>query len=861
MSASQRHPLRSTEPSHIVAIGASAGGLTPIEDFFATVPERSGAAFVVVQHMSPDFKSLMKEILGKTTILPIHRAEDGMKCEADQIYLIPPRMNMSIHRGRLKLEPQDLEPGHAPNFAIDHFFLSLAEDIKERAVGVILSGTGTDGCRGVRAVSQAGGLVIAQDPDSSQFDGMPRSAIATGLISYSGAPEELARIVVQHVARQTAVPETDSDQIATEIATGGALATVSSILSEDSNTDFSSYRPSTMSRRISRRIAARGYRDIEEYIDLLQQSSEERDRLRSELLIGVTAFFRDIEAWDCLASEVLLKLIREKTPGDRIRVWVTACSTGEEVYTMAMLLLEKMEELGRSFEIKIFGTDVDKHALEAAAAGVYGRTIEESVDEARLERFFTAHAKGYKIRKSIREMIIFAEHNLTRDAPFTTLDIVTCRNALIYMEPELQERVLKLLHFSLRKGGYLFLGPAETTGALETEFDPVERKWRIFSKRRDASLPIDSRRPTIGIMKPVFSRQDRVTHAGSSREDSIGMEAFRLFLHDSNAACLIVNPRSQILQVLGNGSRYLKIPEGEVTADLAKMLHPDLLVSVTTALHRTSKAEISAEYHDVACKFEQGAMSVDIRVVHHAADRFAQEFFLVLLSESVAQRARKESAETESSLDSHAMDQISDLQHELQHTRESLQATIEELETTNEEQQSTNQELLASNEELQSTNEELQSVNEELHTVNAEFQKKNNELNELSNDIDNLLRSMDIGALFLDRDLSIRKATSSVDRIVNVSMNDVGRPIMHFSHNMKCPEFVDLLRETLENSTQVSREIDMVDGSRVFLRIMPYLRVDGEVDGVVVAFVDADEMYSKESGQPIRWVEAREGES
>lgn len=837
---------------YVVGIGASAGGLQSLERFFDNMPPDSGLAFVLVQHLSPDFKSLMDELLSRHTAMALYRVEEGMPLDANSVYLIPPKKNLVISKDVFQLTDQDLSRGHPPNFPIDMFLRSLAENLREQAICVILSGSGSDGTRGIRAVHEVGGVVLVEDPETAQLDGMPRSAIATGMADYVLPAGELARVIYDYAKK--APGELTKTQDKPDLIGEVALEEITSIVSCDQQIDFSHYRRSTLGRRIERRRIIAGCDTVDAYIRLLQESQDERAALRDDLLIRVTSFFRDPEAWAQLEKTVMPRLVAQTDESSGLRIWVTACSTGEEAYSLAMLALEALEAARKSADVKIFATDIDGAALQKAASGVYSENIIQDVSAQRVRRFFKKEGQSYHVTRQLRDMMIFAQHNLTRNAPFTRMHLVTCRNTLIYVKPELQNHVLSMLHFALQPQGILFLGSAETVGDLEEEFATIHQKWKIFEKTRDVRLPLSRREPLSvrGLYAPaVTPPQPRVR-----REEALASEAFGAFLSGDHAICLLVTPSHELLQVFGDPRRLLHVPEGKATGEVTKMVPRELALPLNTALHKARRDEAPVTYRGVEIKQDGQSRYVDLRVTHHPSSHVSPEFFMILLQDAPASSIRPATA-VQFDADSQSAQRITDLEQDLQQTKENLQATIEELETTNEEQQATNQEMLASNEELQSTNEELQSVNEELYTVNAEYQNKIQQLTDLNNDMDNLLQSTEIGTVFLDQELCIRKFTPAATNVINLVEHDVGRPIDHISYGINIDQ-QDLFRQVkgvLETDSHVESEVESRTGAALLMRIDPYHDETGQTDGVVLTFVDITERKrAEETIDRTRWL-------
>jgi two-component system, chemotaxis family, CheB/CheR fusion protein len=820
----------------VVGIGASAGGLRALEEFFENMPTDSGAAFVVIQHLSPDFKSLMKELLERSTRMNIYRVTDGMVLAANSVYLIPPGKNLVLEHNQLRLLEQEERNRHGLNFPIDIFLESLAKNYADRAIGVILSGTGSDGNNGLRAINEAGGFAMVQDPLSAEFDGMPRTAIATGVVDQILAPSALAQTIYQ--LTRSPLEQQHLSRSENTLLDSFKLQRIASILAKHEQVDFSHYKTSTLSRRIHRRCLISGCNNLEDYVRLLEISSEERNTLRHDLLISVTQFFRDPQAWQFLENQTIPQLIEKATPGEELRFWVTACATGQEAYSLAILLDEAVEKSEKDVKVKIFATDLDKEALEKATQGIYPDTIVNEMSTEKLKRYFLKKDHSYQVIRRIREKLLFAPHDLTKDAGFTRMNLISCRNVLIYMQPELQQQVLRNLHFSLGSKGVLFLGEAETVGDFVEEFKPLNQKHKVYQKRRDIRLPL----PIKGLDKITrrILPQPKLPETPESRFEPMLNEAFSSFLGEQKASCLLVDRENKLFHIFNNSLEIIKLTTGRTTTDITKLVVSSLQLPLTTALHRAKRERRPVAYTGIQLKEDSNSPSVKLKVTYHESNKLSGDFCMVVVQEE----DRPQPIDGERfQADTEASQRIMELEYELQQTRENLQAVIEELETTNEEQQATNEELIASNEELQSTNEELHSVNEELYTVNSEFQSKIEELTELNNDIDNLLRSTDIGVVFLDRELKIRKFTPAAIVAINLVEADIGRPLGHITHNLDCVDFLEILREVLDNQKPIEKEVNLGKTEECLLmRVNPYLQEDRRLDGVVLTFVDVNEV-------------------
>ncbi len=824
----------------IVGIGASAGGLEALEEFFRAVPENLQLAFVVVQHLSPDYKSLMVELLSKYTSMEVKRAEDGMEVEVSHVYLIPPRKNLKIYHGKLFLTEQD--HSHSLNLPIDIFLRSLAEDQKERSIGIILSGTGSDGTLGIRAVKGAGGLVFAQDNISAKFDGMPRSASATGMVDYVLPPkditQELARIIQHPLLDHSSEKD---DEIAKQHST--VIAKILSRIRDVVGVDFSAYKDSTVIRRIERRIGINQLDSTEEYAAYLESSMKEVHVLYKDLLIGVTRFFRDTEAFDRLKETAVHDLLKEKQDSQQLRLWCMACSTGEEAYSLAILFYEKMQELNIDYDVKIFATDIDRESIEYAGLGVYPESIVTDVNQERLQKFFTKKENTFQVNPEIRRMVIFANHNVMQDPPFSAIDMVTCRNMLIYLKPEIQQRVLSAFHFSIKKNGYLFLGSSETVGELSGAFAYIDTKWKIYQckQKSQQSRISDYFVPPLQPNKKKRERFPEKIYAHKSGSDDILESAYDFLIHEYVPPALLIDRNLSLIHVCREATDFMKIPTGKISLNVLDMLPHGIKAAVSTAVHKSLKEDGPITYRDLSLQDGQSIRYVDLSV-RPVLDRQNSPvgYFLVMLEDHTGRTFKPEGQE-KTTLDDQQNKMIADLEQELQFTKENLQATIEELETSNEELQATNEELIASNEELQSTNEELQSVNEELYTVNAEYQNKIEELSEANNDVKNFLNNTDIGMVFLDKEFKIRKYTPAVTEVINIMEMDVGRPIEHITRNIEGQEFMDDINRVLMSLVPVEKEIVSKTGKWFLMRILPYRTVNNVVEGIVITFVDTDE--------------------
>jgi two-component system CheB/CheR fusion protein len=798
-----------TAPTRIVGIGASAGGLESLEQVFANLPPGPGMAFVVVQHLSPDFRSVMDELLSRFSDMPVRLAEHGVEVRANHVYLLPPRKEITIQHGRLLLAEKD--PAQGFTLPIDQFLASLAEDQGSRAVAIILSGTGSDGTRGIQMVKQAGGTVIVESPETAKFNGMPMSALATGLVDYVVEAREIPAVLTGTYRP----PEDDS------LVHETPLEVVFRLLRDQFGLDFSLYKTSTVSRRILRRVEMHSSSNLEEYVERLRIDSDELSLLYHDLLIGVTRFFRDPPAFHVLQTRAIPEILERVPPDQEIRVWVAGCATGEEAYSLAMILYEALTALDRQVNVKILATDVHRASLEHASAGIYGDEQLEFVSEERRERFFRRKGAGYQIIPDIRQLIVFAPQNLTKDAPFTKMHLITCRNVLIYFEPVAQKSVLSLFHFGLASNGLLFLGASESVGALGGEFEAIDEHWKIYRKKRDVRLHEPLHVPVLR-QAPIV-RNPVLGVGRTNLQDAQLLPTYDQLLDKFMPPSLLVDEDRNLLESFGGAERFLKLGRRRPTTNLLDLVEGDLRTVIAGAIQRALRSSGPFRYTGVPMPEEGRTRRWTLTAEPFANPRTGSIHVLLSFEaeDGVAHRAQAADGGDERVAtfpDQH----IQTLETELAYTRDTLQSTIEELQTSNEELQATNEELVAANEELQSTNEELHSVNEELYTVNAEYQKKIQELREVNGDMQHLLEGTDVGTLFLDRELRIRKYTPRVAHVFHIEPQDVGRELRHFSHGLLRPGLFAEVERTLRDGTVVEDEVRDEAGTTWFLRVLPY---------------------------------------
>ena len=830
--ASKSKPVAKPCDFHVVGVGASAGGLEAIEQFFVAMPEDTGAAFVVVQHLAPDFKSHMEELLARKTSLAIKRVTNQLRVQPNTIHLIPPNTEMVIANGQLLLTERD--PDESLNLPIDHFLRSLANDCGKKSIGVILSGTGSDGSRGIVDINDAGGLLLCQDEDSAKFDGMPLSAQETNAVHLVLPPERMAHVISAYI-NNGLTPELLADR---EIVAPSdtEMEEIFKLLRREHNVDFSLYKMSTVQRRIDRRISLGHFGDIGNYAAVLGDDNEELHTLYKDLLIGVTQFFRDRQAFDILSKDVIPAIIDKKRgTHEAIRVWVAGCATGEEAYSIAISFYEAFENESHPPNIKIFATDVHQKSLQFASMGIYPESSFGEVSPKRLEKYFNKRVDGYEIIPKIRKMIVFAPHNLANDAPFTKLDLVTCRNLLIYFQPVVQKKVISLFHFALRTGSYMFLGPSETPGDLREEFSVVDKKWRLYSKRRDVRLTGNIKLPLGG---GLVSRPFAKPISSERRTPETQMLAtYDMLLSKFMSPSFLVDERGELLHSFGGAERFLQFRGGRVSTNILQVIHEDLKTSVSGALQHTAKEQKVVRYTGIRVKTVQGLEHVRVVVDPMHDPRTEVTHTLITIEPIDDKPGETQRFDQDLDVSQLSRNHISSLENELRYTKENLQATVEELETSNEEMQAANEELVASNEEMQSTNEELQSVNEELYTVNHEYQHKIGELTELTDDMNNLFQLTDVGVIFLDEDLNIRRFTPKICETFGLLPQDIGRPIQNFVHNIRDEQVIEDLATVLETKETFEREVRDRHDNFWLLRIAPY-QTKVSVEGVVLTLID-----------------------
>ncbi len=813
---------------YIIAIGASAGGLEAIHEFFDHMPANSGFTFIVIQHLSPDYKSLLVELVSKHTHMKVFEAANDVTLQRDCVYIIPNKKLMTIKGNKLKLA--DKIKDKSPNTAIDTFLFTLAKDKKDKAIAIILSGTGTDGTKGVEAIKECGGMVIVQEPTSAKFDGMPNSAITSGNADYILPPARMYEEVYNYVNQN------ESHFLEDKKIDETLLDKIFKMVHNSSGHDFNLYKTPTILRRIARRMAALEIKELKDYVTVLEGNAAEVKTLSSDFLIGVTKFFRDKQAFDIIAKDIIPNIVKGKIDGDMLKVWVCACSTGEEAYSIAILINDYIISAGKDLEVKIFATDIDEASIEIASKNNYPHTIEKEINPILLKKYFIKDSSGYSVIPSIRKQIVFARHNVMKSPPFIKNDLITCRNMLIYMNNLLQQKIITTFHYALNKNAYLFLGSSENAGSIKEGVTEISSKWKIYQKTGNVNFGLHHTYTafTPSLKTPEKKQPVKPAEAAKSLED----EFKDLVVEEFGPVAVFIDKSYIIKETIGNYRQYLTLPEKKPDLNILNMLSREVSVVLNTGIRKAWKENKKVRLHRLRIKQQKEDVFLQV-TVRPPDERSVNDYTLLLFSETrVDIPTGKDGVMLPPSGGGPHEEYLMEMEAELSETRSNLQMAVEEMETTNEELQSSNEELLSANEELQSGNEELQSLNEELHTLNTEHQSKIKELVELNDDLDNYFRSTDIGQVFIDSNLRIRKFNPAAIKLINLIEADIGRPINHISNNIRYDNLISDIHTVLANGSMIEKEIQIKSGSNNLMRIMPYVRKDKKNDGVVISFVD-----------------------
>ena len=831
----------STTAISVVGIGASAGGLEAFEQFFRHVPADSDMAFVLVSHLSPDHESLLDEILQRTTSMPVIQAQDQTLVSPNTVYIIPPNRDMTIFHGKLQLRV--MEEPHAQRMPIDEFMRSLAEDQGEKAIGVILSGTGTDGTLGLRAIIGAGGIALVQEPTQAKYDGMPTSAIRAGYANHVLPVEKMPEVITSgarmHQQHRLVSPQP---------AIAGGIAHILMQLRTVTGHDFSQYKKSTITRRIERRMAQHNIEDAEVYVRYLKESPAEAHMLFRELLINVTSFFRDPEAFAFLQQDILPRIFKDKPENYVFRVWVAGCATGEEAYSIAILLREWMEENRRELKVQIYGTDLDDDAIAIARAGAYTPNIAQDVAPERLQRFFVKGDAGYQIKKEIREMVVFAVQNIIKDPPFTKLDLLACRNVMIYLQPELQNRLIPAFHYALKPGGVLFLSPSESIGNYTSLFTPLNRKWKFYTAINSAASTQPMMTGSLTWAKSTSTKAPEEIMQ-KTKDPNFAELTRRMLVQCFAPASVVTDLTGNVLYVHGETGKYLRPAPGKPSLNVIEMAREGLELRLRTAILAAAQGTPTLK-EEVRFMSDSELMLVALSV-RPVPNPQGDEMVLLVSFEDIAPppKPRRKSATK-----APQQGRIEELERELALNKENLRATIEEyqasneeLKSTNEEMQSTNEELQSTNEELETSKEELQSVNEELITVNAELQAKIEQLSGMQNDMKNLLDNISIGTIFLDEHMLIRRFTREATKVYRLVASDVGRALADINSNLEAENLLAEAQSVLETLVPFEQELRTTLGTWYLVRIQPYRTLENVIEGVVLTFTDITQRIKVEA--------------
>ena len=823
----------------IIAIGASAGGLTALRNLFRALPDQSGLTFVVVVHLSPEHESVLAELLQPYTTMPVSQVNDRVQMEPDHVYVIPPAKSLVVKGSSLELK--ELSTIRGRHMQIDNFFRSLAEEHGDGAA-IILSGSGSDGAVGIHAIKGHGGLLLVQAPEEAEYDSMPRSAIATGLVDIVAPVADLAKQLVAAKQTRAFVQLPADGEPLTEVAEQ-MLTQILTQLRVRTGQDFSGYKRPTLLRRLARRMQLTQSTTLTAYLQCLRNQSEEADALFRDLLINVTEFFRDAEAWTTLTNRVIPNLFAGKGRNDTVRVWTVGCATGEEAYTLAMLLLEYAAELIAPPTIQIFASDLGKHALDFARDGCYPEAIAADVSEQRLARFFTKDNSHYRVRNQLREPILFTQHNLLQDPPFSRLDLIICRNLLIYLQRDLQDKIFETFHYALRPDGYLFLGNAESADNADDLFETVDKRHRLYQRRTPNStvpiLPSLPLIPRVGV-PPMLSSSAPITPKSAGEEH-------RLLLETLAPPSLLVDRDHHVVHLSETVGRYLLSPGGMPTTDVLKLVRTELQIELRAALFRAFEEGSSTFTRPIAVRFNGTAHLVVLLVQARAHQSDQARALVLFLEDDTPVTEETPSAFPGSETVQQLESELSHTQNRLQSMREEYETTVEELRAANEELQSTNEEYKSTLEELETSKEELQSINEELQTINQELKNKVEEVSQAHGDLQNLFVATDIATLFLDRELRVKRYTPRATELFNLMPTDRGRPIAHLRANLDYASLEADAQQVLKTLVPLEREVENQEGSWFLVRVRPYRTVEDRIDGVLISFVDISTIKEAES--------------
>lgn len=823
--------MLTAKPHHIIAIGASAGGMEEINSFFDHTP-CDGVAYIIVQHLSPDFKSRMVELLARHSKLAIKEAEDEMSVKSNQVYLIPNNKFMTIRNSKLYLT--DKEKVQGPHLTINKFFNSLAEDSGTKAIGVILSGLGSDGTEGIRAIKKAGGMVIARDPDTSEFGSMPSHAIATGLVDFVLEPELMPGTIEDYIKHEGELLSDNKDDEKN-------LIKIIALIKEQSPLDFTDYKQTTILRRIKRRAAYNNFNQLDKYIEFIKTTPQEVEALAQDFLISVTSFFRDKDAFNFIQSDVIPAIIENLTPGEELKMWVAGCATGEEAYSLAILVSELLTGKLKDTVVKIFATDIDTIALQHAGKGIYNKSISKDITAERLKKYFIEEADHYRISPEIRKMVIFAQHDLVKNPPYCNMHLISCRNLLIYMTPALQKKIFLMLLFGLKKDAYLFLGSSENPLAIIQNLDVVNKKWKIY-KNLQTNRVVRFDAFSLPELLDIKNTPSRSLKEDSSKNtsNSLAEAVNESLVNDLDYLAVCIDEHNHVVKTYGDTTKYLL--QKNFNLNLAELLPRPLAVAFNTLSNNALKTNAKVIIKGVMIKKDQSTIKVNISVRPLIIKKGEKRLLLVTFSEDKPLTPSPQDDKVFDEkiyLDEYTMN----LEEEMRELKDKLHSTYEKLDASNENMQSFNEELLSANEEMQSTNEEMQSVNEELHTINSDYQLKNKELLELNDDLNNYFRSNINGQLFVNNELVLMKFSPGTVKQINLLPTDVGRPLSNISTNIKFETIAKDIKQVIADGSIITKEIETDNGKWYQIMTMPYIQqADNKRNGAIITFNDITEL-------------------
>jgi two-component system CheB/CheR fusion protein len=829
----------------VLGLGASAGGLEAFLQFFDAMPSETGMAFLVVVHLDPDHVSILPALIQKHTEMTVEAAKDQAELRPNRVYVAPPNKDLALMKGKILL--LDPESPRGRRLPIDFFFRQLAQDQGETAAGIIFSGTGSDGSVGLRDIKGAGGLAVVQEPSSAKYDGMPASALATGMVDLVLPPNEMPDKLIYYFSHRRKLGTGDEASAKKNGLNEEPVAKILVLLRDRVGHDFSSYKQSTIIRRIERRMSIQQIPQSDKYLRFVRANPEELDALFRDFLIGVTSFFRDPEAFEYIKGQVVPKLLDHLKPQQSLRVWVPGCSTGEEVYSLVIILKECLAEAGKDLVLQVFGTDIDEVAVDKAREGLFPASIAAEVSPQRLQRFFNEEQGAYRVKKELRDPVVFSVQDVTKDPPFSKLDLLCCRNLLIYLNAAAQKKLIPLFHYTLKPTGVLFLGTSESTGEFADLFRALNKKWKVYARRPGASAANRFFNFPTGPVTQEKAEGQAAQAPTDSRVVDLALETQKIILSDFSPAVLIVDQKGEVQYIHGRTGKFLEPAAGRASHKILAMAREGLRLELSTAMRKAQSSGKEVRATGVRVKSDGGHQYADLTVRPIIKPEAMKGLLAVMLAEA-KEPAAGSTAKAGQGPGPGGEERLAILEQELHHARQRHQAAIEELETSNEELKSINEELQSANEELQSTNEELeatkeeqQSLNEELVTVNAELQAKVDELAQTQDDMQNLLASTEIATIFLGNDLTVRRFTPEATKLINLIAGDVGRPLQHLATNLEYPELVDEAKKVLSTLAVKQSEVRTKDGAWYQMRILPYRTMANVIDGVVITFSDIEE--------------------